>query len=261
MANYLKPGFPEKEVTDTAIRYNYEYIGPFSALKEPDIGTNLAGRPVVSSRKVPVPGTALAEMWITTETAVSVDPDTGEVVEEETEETDEDTGTTRDATYPTRTEPIVSVDWAAMELPIRKHPNLSAMTARDHADVENWQKETDPELKGAFQYKPKTGSDLSVVTLGPLAQTLARCINRGCEAYQEYRPVVRKTSIYRGSGPVTGGGIGQIWSNPPSQAPNGWTYYKSADSVTGSIYGGQWEHNEEWTGIKELLVDADTIYI
>jgi hypothetical protein len=266
MANYLKPGFPEREVTENSVRYNYEYIGPDSALNTPLPGSIIAGRPVVSSRKKPVPGTDLAELFITSETAVLIDPDTGdEIIDETTEEEkteEEESGSSDSTTYPARSAPVISVDWVALEHQIRAHPELAEMTAYDSASVEKWEKETDPDLKGAFKFSVAGGSPESAVTLSALAQKLARCINRGVDTYQDFHPVVRRSTIYRGSMPGTDSIVGNgIVGGAPPGAPAGWTYVQTADSVTGAIHGGQWERNEEWTGMKELLVDSENILI
>jgi hypothetical protein len=150
--------------------------------------------------------------------------------------------------------------------PLAEHPvfrtgGAHALDATDHADIAAWRDEPDPTLKGAYKYNELalTGSG-SEAELSSAAIMFAKGIELGMESYEDYAPVVRKTTTYVGGlpGASTAGAkdAGPTFTGKPS----GYEWRKSADRAIRQ--GGQtrWERVEEWVGAEKVLIDKSSIY-
>lgn len=246
---YKKPGFPKTENSERSFRTTIDYVGPLStiAAAEPDVGDawgDYAGV-VVSSYLSPLDGTDQTELLVVCE--VSFDGTTG-------------TGTAGEVAY--------EVEWSMFQRSLYEHPvfrlggaGTYVLTAVDYAAIEAWKQEVSAEAKETFFYQriDKDGTE-TYVELSANAKKFAGAVLIGIESYEDFAPVIRKTTTYVGGLPGTSL-AGLKGSDPTFDGkPTGYEWRKSADRAIRA--GGQtrWDRVEEWTGAIKVLVDRSDIF-
>jgi hypothetical protein len=245
---YKRPGFPKTSNSEKSYLTTIEYVGPLATLSdaEPDTGAawgDYAGI-VTGTVLSPIEGTTQAELTVTCED--SYDGSGG------------GSGSAREISY--------EVEWVMFQRPLAEHPvfrtgGAHALDATDHADIAAWRDEPDPTLKGAYKYNELalTGSG-SEAELSDAAIMFAKGIELGMESYEDYAPVIRKTTTYVGGLPGAST-AGEVETGPTfTGKPSGYEWRKSADRAIRQ--GGQtrWERIEEWIGAEKVLIDRNTIY-
>lgn len=247
---YKKPGFPRTSNTESSYQTVIEYVGPLTTLAaaEPaanDVWGDYDGR-VSATQLVPLEGTDQAELTVTTEFRYNGSGGTA--------------GTSSEVSY--------EVEWVMFQRPMLEHPEFRIgglgtyeLDAFDVADIEAWQNETDPTLKAAFEYNERavTGSG-STATLSTNAQKYANGVLLGQDTYEDYAPVIRKTTTYVGGLPGTSD-AGEKETGPTfSGKPTGYEWRKTADRAVRSAGQTRWDRIEEWTGALKILSDKNSIY-
>jgi len=244
---YKKPGFPKKAVSEKSYRTTIEYVGAESTLVAAAPGINEAWGDyvgiVVSTDVSPIEGTSQAELTV--------------VVEYNFDGSSAGSGTAREI--------VLEVEWVAFQRPMLEHPEFRKggggtyeLDELDIADIEEW-RNAPPSLKGVYKYYD-TNTE-SENTLGTNAEKFCNAIELGLETYEDFAPVIRKTTTYAGGMPGTSDAGAKDASSPSfTGKPTGYEWRKSADrSVRGS---GQtrWDRIEEWIGAIKVLVDKSDIY-
>jgi hypothetical protein len=112
--------------------------------------------------------------------------------------------------------------------------------------------------KSTYQYFPSPES-LEPEYLSANAEKFAKGIELGIETYEDYAPVVRRSTIYA-NGIPSNSTAGQKEDAPEVEGkPEGYEWRKQADRA---IQNGQtrWDKSEEWIGAIKVLVDKDEIF-
>jgi hypothetical protein len=247
---FRRPGFPRTTNNETAFSTVVEYIGPLTTLEAARPVSNASwgdytGR-VKTTELEPIEGTDKAIMVVILEYKYEA-------------------GT--NGTEPgIPAEISLEVEWVMFQRSMYEHPVFAigeggdhALTSADIAAIEKWENEDNADEKALYKYKVKE-DDTEYETLSANAKMFARGIELGQSSWEDYSPVVRKTTNMLG-GPPGISAAGQK-DNPPSfdGGPAGYQWRKSADR--GIKAGGQtkWERQEEWLGAKKVLTDKDEIF-
>lgn len=244
---YKKPGFPKTTNSEKSYQTVIEYVGPESTLAsaEPATGTvwGTYDGIVTSSNLSPIEGTTQAELTVTTE--YTYDGESG------------DTGTAREITF--------EVEWVMFTRPMVEHPvfrpgggGANQLTDDDIADIEGWKNEPSPSVKKNFAYYDEESDTTEL--LSDAATVFAKGLNLGLENYEDFAPIIRKTTTYVGGLP--GNSVAGLKDNPPnfSGVPSGYEWRKSADRAVRGAGQTRWERVEEWSGAIKVLVDKTSIY-
>lgn len=243
---YKKPGFPKTANTEKSYQVTIEYVGPQATLEaaEPAVNAVWGDYPgiVTGSQLSPIEGTTQCELTVNVEYNYD------------------------GAEYPTgeQRETTIEVEWVSFQRPMLEHPEFRKgnggtyqLDELDIADIEEW-RNAPPSLKGIYKYKDSNTDAEN--ELGANAQKFCNGIELGLETYEDYAPVVRKTTTFAGGLP--GDSEAGAKDTPPTfpGLPAGYEWRKSADR--GVRAGGQtrWDRIEEWIGALKVLVDKDEIY-
>lgn len=159
------------------------------------------------------------------------------------------------------------IEWSMFTRSMYEHPQFAAggaganaLTTQDIVDIQKWQEETNQDEKALYRYTDET-ADPPYVELSDSARLFARGIELGQEEYEDYAPIVRKTTTFL-NGLPTGVSEAGAKDEPPSigGVPTGYEWRKSADRfVTGSSRR-KWDRSEEWVGAIRVLSDKNQIY-
>jgi len=243
---YKKPGFPKFENSEKSYRTTIEYVGPQATLAAAEPGINAAWGDyigvVTNGVLSPIEGTTQAELTITVE--YNYDGSAGTA------------GSSREVTY--------EVEWVMFQRSLLEHPKFRKGGGGEHelngddiASIEAW-KTAAPSLKKEYQYYD-TNTEITG-TLSAPAQMFAKGLELGLESYEDYAPIVRRTTTYAGGPP--GNSTAGLKDTPPnfSGKPSGYEWRKTADR--GIRAGGQtrWERIEEWAGAEKVLISKTQIY-
>lgn len=256
IADYLKQGYPEKVTDRTGEFWAYVYQGPTTTLESaaPAYGDEW---PASSGRYVRQVRIRLLE-----------DPDYSELTVESGYDGTPGTLTTGEVTN--NEFPILEVTWVGFEKSLRAHPAFADFTAEQWQEVDDWIRETDSDARRQLKYYKRDKDGVatgSVIELDDTAspdgspQTFATLWLNGVQAYIDYLPVARKTSVYEGqTKPATGGAGQKIVGDPFTGVPSGFEWQKTGDTATKQGRGYRWTKVEEWTGAKTILLDVDEIF-
>jgi len=271
----LKADYPQISTDVGGCVRTYIYFAVGTSLYLPSNGMIYLGHPIQSAVLRNVDLSTWKELQITTiQKAFTVDSK-GEV-EDVAEGTDGDflipfsntsgpPSEVSDGQYP-----FIEIEWASLEKQLRQHPAWSTMTPADWTSVEQWEKESDLQLKAAFQfyYRNKDGEAIgSVQTLSTTnkpdkdAQDYAKLRLVGVEAFLDCAPVARRTRRFRGwNAPDTGDAGQKISGDPFTGVPSGYSWLKTVDRSSKQGFGTEWLQQEEWQGARLILLDKDTVY-
>lgn len=243
---YKKPGFPKEEITEKEYSTRIEYIGPQDDLEAASAGLGEAWGSypgVISTANIDsVEGSTYATLTV--------------VVTKKTDLASESTvGEKERETY--------EIEWVSINRPLMEHVEFyNLLSASDMEDIDQWKNEPDPTLKKAFKYdfriREEEISDEHELT--NLAKLYAMGVLLRQEEWEDFSPVVRKTSFYV-NGPPPSSEAGQ--KEEPIGVPNvptGYEWRKSADRSLNTEGQNRWQKIEEWTGTKKVLIDKDEIF-
>jgi len=253
LLNYRKPGFPVYDTTNRSYRTTIEYVGPYATLdlEEPAVDETWGDYPgtVRTKRLEPMEGTNKGTLVVVCEYFFEADTGTA--------------GTAQEVDY--------EVEWVMFQRSYYEHPQFaigqggsSELTAEDVADIKAWEQEPDPALRGAYQIdvtRLNSTTDGPVKDLSTAAKLFARGIELGQEYWEDYLPVIRKTTRYTGGNPGDSEAGAKDASTPSFPGkPSGYEWRKTADSGLKKDGQTRWDRSEEWTGAEKVLADKDTIY-
>lgn len=247
---WLKPEFPKESVDQNSYRAELEYVGPTSTF------TNAAirlGQPwgdyngvVAEMKMVPTEYPSYSTFYVTIERKFGqVDNPSNQGTKQETNE---------------------EIDWIAVDRSLYEHPDFTtgshALTDADVMDIKAWQAETDITVKKQYKYNIKSGSgETTTSDLSANAKHFAIGINKGCERWTDYIPVLRNSQTYKnGPGPVTGAGFKQDPSGFQGIKPDGYEWLRSAQRCVRRGGQNSWALDTEWTGCYKVLIDKDKTY-
>lgn len=247
---YKKPGFPKITKSPSGVQTVIEYIGPTSTLEaaQPDRNATwgeYAGI-VRTTRFEGIDNSDHSTLVVTME--ATFDATSGATTP----------GTVQEITY--------EVDWVLFQRSMFEHPafavgqgGLYALTSEDIVAIDLWQNGTNRDEKKVFKYLPVEDS-ATYETLSTNAKYFARGLQLGQETYEDYAPVVRRTTKYSDGQPsTTDAGLVSV---PPFFAgrPTGYEWRKTADRSVRTNNDTQWNQVEEWTGAKKVLTDRLNLY-
>lgn len=250
LITYLQANHPKYSVTAKANRTTLEYAGPYDTLNEskPEIGFDAEGagwgyKGLVSNVSIePITGTDPLYGKLTIDIDEEFESDDTGVVEGKKE---------------------WEVEWVCISRNMLEHPVFNGgengLSEEDIINIEKWRNEEDTARKKDYEFKPNPTE--YYVELSANAKKFAKGILLGIETYEDFAPVVRRTTKLRNGQAVAASRAGKK-DEPPNFVgkPSGYEWRKSADR---SVKGGkqnEWIRTEEWTGCKKVLVDYDTIY-
>jgi hypothetical protein len=237
-----KPGFPKTSRTSSAFRTTIEYIGSLTTLSTARPENNAAwgdyDGTVASTDLSPIEGTDQAELIVVCEKLFQ---DGGTI-----------SGTAAEVSF--------EVEWVYFQRSMFEHPIFAggtyALTADDIAAIEAWKNEETVSVKAAFAYS----ADGSSVELSANAEIFAKGLNLGQETYEDFAPVIRRTTRYlNGLPPTSNAGLK---GGDPTFAgkPTGYEWRKTADRSIQVSGRNKWDRVEEWTGAIKVLSDRAAIY-
>ncbi len=238
-----KYGFPLIKPGEKGTTTSIEYVDVTATLEsaKPDIGDTWGDYLGV------VTSSYIEELENTGKSTLFVDV----TYEFQAGENGEDIGTLETVVY--------EIEWVMFQRSLFEHPRFEPLTTRDIVDIQKWRDEINPTYRSAFQYEDKT-QDPPYVDLSPLARLFARGVLLGQESYEDYSPVIRKTSTYvNGLPPLSEAGLKD---DPPAipNAPIGYEWRKSADRAIQTAKRNKWDKTEEWLGAVKVLSDKQEIY-
>jgi hypothetical protein len=234
---YLKPNFPKQGVNGGSYSTQLEYIGPYDTL--------LAASPAI--------GAVWGDYEGTTDT-VSIEPISGTsplkaslVVNMtrnfEAGSSGASPGTLEETTY--------EVEWTAVQRPLVEHPKFRStgtypLHATDMEQIAKWEND-------------KTAENRAL--LSSSAEKYAKGIDLGIRTYDDFAPILIKTTSYV-NGPPSTSDAGSKETTPTyfPNHPTGYEWVKSADRSLKSGRRNKWERSEQWTGAIKVLVDKNALY-
>jgi hypothetical protein len=236
--SYKKLEHPSYRVSDKSVRTDIEYVGPFSTLNATLSGElkrgltwgDYPGR-VTDIDIKGIEGTDLGELTVGVELEVPSDGDFGF-----------NGGVLVSVAY--------EIDWVVVGRPLIEHPNFSSsgskrLTDEDLEKIATWEDEKTPE-------------NFSV--LSDNAKYYATGIMKGISSYDDFAPVLSKTTTYVGGpGPTSSAGMKDNPAGFPNR-PSGYEWIKSADRSLRSGTRDKWDRTEQWTGAHAVLVDKNGLY-
>lgn len=234
---YLKPDHPKKGVAGGDYSTRLEYVGPHATL--------LAAAPAI--------GEAWGDYEGFTDT-VNIEPISGTtplqgaltVTMKRTFEAGSSGGTSG-----TASEITYEVEWVAVQRPLAEHPVFQTTGSRPldstaFEGIAKWEDDKTPANRAA---------------LSSTAEFYAKGIDLGIRTYDDFAPVLIKTTSYiNGPPPTSTAGSKEL---PPAGFPNlptGYEWIKSADRSLKSGKRNKWERSEQWTGAIKVLVDKNQLY-
>jgi hypothetical protein len=234
---YLKPNFPKKGVNGGSYSTQLEYIGPY--------GTLLAASPAIGAAWGDYEGTADT---VSIEPISGTSPLKGELVVTmvrnfEAGSSGGTPGTSKEITY--------EVEWTAVQRPLAEHPEFRS-TGTYPLDA--------TALEGiAVWENDKTAENRAL--LSSSAEKYAQGIDLGIRTYDDFAPILIKTTSYV-NGPPSTSDAGSKDTAPAGfpNLPSGYEWVKSADRSLKSGRRNKWERSEQWTGAIKVLVDKNELY-
>jgi hypothetical protein len=238
---YKKLKHPEYRVSDKSVRTDIDYVGPYSTLFATLTSECLRGNPWgeyyglisdISIRSIEGTYPAMAEMTVAVEYELSEDGGDFGI----------DEGTVAGTVY--------EIDWTVVGRPLIEHPSFAsggakALSEADMKEIAVWE---DDKTEANFD------------TLGSNAQYYATGIMQGIASWDDYAPVLTKTTTYVGGpGPRSEAG----YKDNPTGFPNGpigYQWLKSADRSLRAGTRDKWDRTEQWIGSNKVLVDKDGLY-
>ena len=246
ITQYMRPGFPKPLISEKEYATRIEYVGPQADLESA--------------------AATLAQSWGSYPgviTQADIDPIEGSTYAILTVQVTKKTDLASDSAVGEKERETYEIEWNKVSRPLAEHPEFyNILTVSDLVDIEYWRNDQDPTLKKAYKYDARILVDgvSDETELTAIAKKYAKGILLQNEEFDDYAPVVRKTSFYV-NGPPPDSQAGQ--KEDPAGVPNvppDWEYRKSADRSINA--GGQtrWEKIEEWEGAKKVLIDKEEIF-
>lgn len=308
---YLEPEYPKLTMDEGSYGFTYSYIGPDKAADGPDPLFTYCPKigalwdEIASARAINKPPGLVLQVR-----SVSYTPRIGnskysrlEISTVQQITTDAGSEGTTDSKL-VKDETEWQFTWQRQVLPLIRHPALLPSDAfyssppsgtsfplsasagtparTGYEDVLGWEAMPECAAKLANQYYPlnadgsQSSSLRTVIVPGALAYVKMRKL--GAEYYDEYIPVLTKTSLYQGKNPPpiektasTGSGTSSTPTNlvgryiktgnsqkPPEAdfCPDGYRWVKTADSFRKQGKTLYWTRTEEWTGALYILYDS-----
>ncbi|HEY9817754.1 MAG TPA: hypothetical protein V6D20_18400 [Candidatus Obscuribacterales bacterium] len=250
---YKKPNYPKTTKGKNGVQTVIHYIGPHSTLSAAEPARNAEW----GDYQGYVTRTYLEPEMDNTDTSLLI------VDMESTFDataSPEAAGTVQEITY--------EVEWTMFQRSIFEHPSFAPntggeyqLTDDDIVAVQFWEAGENHEYKKDFKYLPSE-DDKTPVTLSTNARKCAEVILKGIDTYEDYAPVLRRTTKYADGNPATtDAGKRDIAGPVFAGKPTGYEYRKTADRSVRTDRDRQWNQVEEWIGAKKVLIDRDQIYI
>jgi len=238
-----KYGFPIVKPTEKGTTTSIEYVGATSSLEsaKPDIGDTWGDYAGI------VTSCYLEELENTGKSTLFVEVE----YEFQAGAGGDDVGTLETVIY--------EVEWVMFQRSMFEHPRFAGLSDTDIIAIEKWKNETNPTYKANYQYED-TEQNPPYVDLSAPAKLFAKGILLGQESYEDYSPVVRKTSTYvNGIPPESTAGLKE---DPPTIAnlPAPYEWRKSADRAIQTAKRNKWDRTEEWIGAIKVLSDKEEVY-
>lgn len=250
LEDYILPGFPQENTTDTTFGHTWHYRAPSSVVA--------ANKPAASSPWIDGfnvssilsfehdAATGYSDLVVSTAVSVSYSGVIGTPALEKTH-------------YEIDHKPVVK--------PLEVHPDFLEggdyeLTDDDRKDILGWRAELDPALRSTFKYKPldssgEPGGETEITSESALA--FIGLLRIGVEEYVDYLPIWAKRSIYLGSVAPPKSAIGGI-ETPSGSPPSGYQWVKSKDRGERIGLSSRWRRDEEWEGAVTVYADAISVY-
>lgn len=242
IATYKKLVNPEYRVSDKSVRTDIDYIGPYSTLFATLSSSLNRGQPWgdypglvtdINIRSIEGTNPVIGELTVSVEYELTdgggdfgIDPG-------------ESTGT------------VYEIDWTVVSRPLIEHKVFASggFYSLDEEDLK----------KIAVWEADKT--DANFIALGSSnAEKYAYGILRGIESWDDFAPVLTKTTTYvNGIPPNSTAGFKDTPGGFPNM-PSGYEWVKTADRSLRNGTRDKWDRTEQWSGSNKVLVDKNDIY-
>lgn len=247
-----RPGFPKYDNSEGSFRTSIEYVGPIDELtrEEPEIGNTWGDyRGIVSTSRIePIEGTEYGILSVECEARFQAGGDIGYAE-----------GTKQEEKW--------EIDWVMFTRSWYEHKAFRIGGGGDYAlqpmdvyEIGLWETEEDNFLKEQYSYRPPFGGETQ--TLSDNAKMFVQTILLGIPEWEDYVPVIRKTTTYSRGGPKdsTAGlkeDVGDF-----EDKPSGYEWRKTAHRSVQAAGGGstKWDGVEEWTGASKVLYDRNEVF-
>lgn len=253
LAAFIRPGFPKESATAQGYTTIVQYVGKKSELYGAiDLGKDWGGYfgKVEDLQGDPFEGST--ERVVLTVRMLRKFGDEEEPGNAEGEEQ----------------ETIYEIDWTNAQKNLIDHPIFtignSALGASDRIEIKYWEQMWDEDFKAAYKFYRGNIADWDGSTYEELsenAQKYAQGILLGIEYYVEKLPVLRESTTYRNGVPPDGSNVGK--KDDPGVfpgKPGGYEYIKEADRSTNTGKQNEWRRDQEWLGVKKVLIDSEQIF-
>lgn len=248
---YKKPNYPKTTKGKNGVQTVIHYIGPHSTLSaaEPDRNATWGDYQGYVTRTYLEPeldNTDTSLLIVDMEATFDATADPGQA------------GTVQEITY--------EVEWTMFQRSVFEHPAFSAggeyeLSDDDIVAVQLWEAGNNHENKKDFKYVPAE-DDPVAVALSASAKKCAQFILKIGDTYEDYAPVLRRTTKYANGNPsTTNAGLRDLSGPSFAGKPQAYEYRKTADRSVRTDRDRQWNQVEEWIGAKKVLYDRDQIFI
>lgn len=175
-----------------------------------------------------------------------------------------------DQTGKTKGEEIIirfELEWAVFSRSLYEHPEfaigaggLYELTDEDIAAIQLWESNEKVSEKKIYKYVPDPEKPNAYAELSANARMFARGLYLGQENWEDFAPVIRKTTTFLGGLP--GESEAGQKDNPPTfeGGPEGYEWKKTADRAIQTNDDFNWDRVEEWTGGKTVLIDKNELF-
>lgn len=237
--SYKKLKHPEYRVSDSSVRTDIDYVGPYDTLFATLTSELLRGQgwgdypglvSDISIRSIEGTNPAQGELTVSVEYALTVD------------------GSDFGFESGTKTGVVYEIDWTVIGRPLIEHPVFRsggrlALSSVDLTNIAEWEKD-----RGGIWVGEEN------------VDKYIEGVLQGIESWDDFAPVLTKTTSYTGGPPPTSE-AGQK-DNPAGfpNIPTGYEWIKSADRSLRTGARDKWDRTEQWLGSKKVLVDRDEVF-
>jgi len=235
---YLKPNYPQIGITASTKQSDLLYIGPYATLLAAAPATGASWGDYIgkvdTARIEPISGTNPLQGELTVTVSQEFQADGGGST----------AGVSGEISY--------EVEWTVVSRPLLEHPEFRtsgtyALSATDGEKIATWENN-------------KTSANRTA--LSAAAEKYAKAVDLGIDTYDDFAPILSKTTTFTNGPPSTSTAGAKEGSTPSGfpNAPTGYEWIKSADRAVKAGKKNKWDRTEQWLGAKKIMVDKNSLY-
>lgn len=253
---YKKPNYPKTTKGKGGVQTVIHYIGPHSTLEAAEPARNAEWGDYDGY----VTRTYLEPNLDNTDHSLLIVNMEATYDAQDGAEDPETAGTAQEITY--------EIEWTMFQRSIFEHPAFAPgaggeyqLEEEDLAQIQLWEALENSTLKKDFQFYPDPSNPVEI-SLGDNAVKCAKLILRGIDTYEDYAPVLRRTTKFANGNPsTTDAGLRDLSGPTFAGKPSGYEWLKTADRSVRSDRDRQWNQVEEWIGAIRVLLDREDIFV